>query len=486
MRASDLDLPPDVPVWRPHPGPQTRFLSTTATEVLFGGEAGGGKTDGLVMGALRYVDCPDYTGVIFRRTYKELAGKLLPRASEWYPSAGGTYNKAEHLWSFPSGARVYFSHLEHDDSVEIFQGWEIQYLAFDELTHFTKYQYGYLRSRLRSPSGIPLRIRAGSNPGGPGHDWVVDRWAPWLRANDATYTGPRATSGEVLWSVQEGEAARWVTTEEARQINAAWRAAPPAERDRMPLARSLVFIRSRLSDNPSLQGTGYAQELDTLDPLTRAQLRDGNWLARPARGLLFKRAWFGIVDAIPHDVRYVRCWDRAGTPEAVSVKVGGKAANSDPDYTVGVKLGRRSTGEWFIADCVRLRARPREVRECILRTADLDGRGCSVALWQDPGQAGKYEVEDYVTALAGYHVVVMLQSKDKVTYAKPVSAQAEGRNIAILRADWNDTALQELEAFPEGAHDDIVDALSGAFKAHSDDMTPAYEDLGPSGAGRRI
>lgn len=450
------------PVWRPNQGPQTAFLSSSAREALYGGAAGGGKTDALVIGALRHIGHPNYNAIIFRRTFPELEGQVIPKSQEWYPHCGGRYNGVQHVWTFPSGSRIHFGHLQHDDDVHRYQGWEFQYIGFDELTTFTEYQYRYLLSRLRSAHGLPLRVRAGSNPGGEGHEWVFKRWGPWLDRKHAV----RADDREVLHYRNADAGEEWC--------------------ERCPKTMSRVFIGSRLRDNPYLAGTEYEQVLDGLDPLTRAQLRDGDWLARAARGVLFKRGWFDVVDAVPWDVRRVRCWDRAATDEPINVRVHGKKANSDPDYTVGVKLAKSAAGIWYVEDVQRFRAKPSEVKARILSTASQDGRGCDIALWQDPGQAGKFEVDTYVSELAGYPVSIWLQSKDKVTYAKPVSAQAEVRNIRLVRGAWNDEFLAEHEEFPEGGHDDQVDAMSGAFLHLTSGYIAPYDNFEPSGFGRRM
>src|SRR5262249_25333907 len=95
---------------------------------------------------------------------------------------------------------------------------------------------------------------------------------------------------------------------------------------------------------------------------------------------------------------------------------------------------------------------------------------------QDPGQAGKFEAAYYVRALAGFNVRTFPVTKDKVTRAQPVSAQAQAGNVKLLRGAWTERLVQELEAFPEGSHEHHVDALSGAFAAW---MTSPRPSPGP-------
>lgn len=419
--------------WRPFPA-QIPFLESDAREALYGGAAGGGKSDALVLGALRHIDNSKYTAIIFRRTFPELEGKIIPVTREWYPCAGGKYDGSKHIWTFPSGARVILAHLQHEDDAKIYQGHEFQYIGFDELTHFTEGQYTYLLSRLRTSVGLPLFVRAGTNPGGVGHEWVFRRWSPWLDSR-SDYEGVRARPGEKLRF--ENTTAGEVYCDTGRF--------------------SRVFFPAYSKDNPYLNAD-YDATLMGLDVVTREQLLNGNWLIRPAPGLLFRRSMFKFLDAAPVDVRArVRFWDRAATEE--------KKAN-DPDWTVGVKMSRLHSGQFCIENVVRLRASPANVEKTILATAALDGRETEVHLPQDPGSAGKFEASYYVNALAGYIVKAVPESGDKVSRAQPFSAQCEAGNVSMVRGAWNEPYLQILEAFPsKGIHDDDVDASSGAFKA---------------------
>ncbi|MFN7135392.1 MAG: terminase large subunit domain-containing protein, partial [Myxococcales bacterium] len=159
---------------------QRAFLLYNGREALYGGAAGGGKSDALLMAALQYADVPGYSAVLFRRTYADLAKPeaLMDRANEWLRGADAKWNEQRKQWRFPSGAVLSFGHLEHENDKYEYQGAAYQFIGFDELTQFTRTQYLYLFSRLRRLKGlpVPLRVRAGSNPGGVGHEWVFDRF----------------------------------------------------------------------------------------------------------------------------------------------------------------------------------------------------------------------------------------------------------------------------------------------------------------------
>jgi len=431
---------------------QARFLSTNAYEALYGGAAGGGKSEALLAGALRWVDHPSFRALILRRTYADLERSLIDRARTMYPlhRPGADYNETKKVWRFPSGALVFFGHLEHEKDKLAYQSAEFSYIAFDELTHFSETQYTYLLSRARSSKGLPIHVRTATNPGGEGHEWVMRRWAPWLDPESEV----RADPGEVLHYRNRDDGIEWVP-------------------EGTESALSRVFFPARVSDNPYLAKNDptYVERLRGLDPVTRAQLLDGDWLARPAAGALFKGAWFERVAAPPAMATRVRYWDRAATGESEA-----KRRGRDPDYTVGVRLSRTREGLYYVEDVVRFRGRPHEVMARVKLTADMDGRGVAIGIEQDPGAAGVFEADAYVRELAGFNVRKVRPTGDKVTRAQPVSAQSEAKNVKLLAATWNHAFVSELEAFPDGAHDDQVDALSGAFGMASS-PPPTMKDL---------
>ncbi|MFA4901020.1 MAG: phage terminase large subunit [Brevundimonas sp.] len=425
--------------WVPDPGPQTEFLSLGCFEALYGGQAGGGKTASLAVDALRYVGQGHgaaYQAVIFRRTYEDLKRTVLLETHTVYPRLGGRYNAQDHCWRFPAGELIWLGYCEHEFDVLHWQGTQLQFVGWDELTQFTESQYLYLFSRVRSVRGIPGRVRAATNPGGPGHDWVFKRWGPWLDPEHSVQANP----GQVVYFAPRGD------DEEGEDI------VPRTHPD----ALGRCFVPAALSDNTHLRGDKqYGQRLNRLDPVTRAQLKDGNWLIKPGKGMLFKRGWFAIEDCIPQATRWIRYWDLAAT------EGGG-------DWTVGVLMAIAPDKTIWIVDVVRFQGSPGEVERRILETARQDGVKVPIGIPQDPGQAGKAQTVAFQKLLQGYTVRFLRETGDKVQRAGPLSAQAEPRGaehgqVKLVSAPWNLPYLQELEGFPEWKNDDQVDASSGAF-----------------------
>jgi hypothetical protein len=213
---------------------QRIFLADERRELLYGGAAGGGKSDALLMAALQYVEQPNYNAILFRRTYADLSlpGALMPRAAEWLSQTSARWNETKKQWTFPSGATLTFGYLQHTNDKFRYQSAEFDFIGFDELTQFPEADYLYLFSRLRRRTGskIPPRMRAASNPGGTGHRWVHERFIA------------------------------------------------PYEAGSMPDDRG--FIPAKLDDNPHVDREQYELSLAQLDEVTRAQLRQGDWNAR--------------------------------------------------------------------------------------------------------------------------------------------------------------------------------------------------------------
>jgi hypothetical protein len=260
--------------WAPHKptSKQLEFLGLDCLEALYGGAAGGGKSDALLMAALQFVNVPGYAALLLRRTYADLSlpGALMDRASEWLQGSGAEWRDQDKTWRFPSGASITFGYLETERDKFRYQGAEFQFVGYDELTQFSETQYAYLLSRLRRLHGstIPLRARGATNPGGIGHEWVKRRFID------------------------------------------------------SPGAR--VFVPARLDDNPHVDQEAYDSALQQLDATTRMQLRDGLWV-RDSGGLVYRyNPDVNLVPRLPErsDWRHIFCVDFGSSQKNPTTAIG--------------------------------------------------------------------------------------------------------------------------------------------------------------------
>ena len=234
-------------LWQPQPK-QLAFLARPEYECLYGGAAGGGTSDALLVEALRQVHIPCYKALILRKTYPQLSA-LIDRSRVLYKAAFPTavYHAAEHYWQFASGAKIYFGSMPTAADKFNYQGKQYDFIAFDELTHFTFEEYSYMFSRNR-PGGRGTRVylRATANPGGVGHAWVKERFitaAPPLTPISESVT-IAAPGGGVLTK-----------------------------------KRNRIFVPSTVFDNKILleNDPGYLASLAMLPQAERSALLYGNW-----------------------------------------------------------------------------------------------------------------------------------------------------------------------------------------------------------------
>lgn len=434
-------------------------------EGLFGGQAGGGKSDGLLLGAGQTAFlCPGSHSVIIRLTSKDLSepGAILHRALKWWLPAGVHFNGTHNIFTFPNGAEVKFAHHSgHPRDETHFQSAEYQYAALDELTHWKDdVAYEWVRSRLRRPAGspIPKRLLSASNPGGPGHQWVKMRFIGDIDPETGVWQEP-----------------------------------------------SHPYFPAALKDNPHID-QAYEKTLSEMtDPTRRAQLRDGDWDALNP-GDYFSGADFGEVldpelDAWDDlDYRACRWWDLAASK------------NKQNARTAGVLLARHRRGVYAVLHSIAFWKSPGDRDERIIQQAIADGSTVIQGLEVEPGSGGiaqamaierrlrmeglrciyKRPKSEMTTLEAKLIVANPRADVGKQARAIPVSscvrrgAQRRGETedrggpwwgldvdlppheqrdgVRIFRGPWVADFFQELEAFyTKGIRCDYVDAFAAAY-----------------------
>jgi len=470
------------------PGPQRRAAESRANIIVFGGEAGGGKSRFIVQHfanlALLY---EGFQAVIFRRTSPELhgAGSLWEEAQEVFRAIPGFTARESPVreWRLDRSL-IEFRHLQYEQDKYAHQGKQYAGIAFDEATHFTESQFWYLQSRNRNaPAGLePFTILTVN----PDPDSFVKKLIAWWLDSEGKYPIPER-DGVLRWFVRVGDELVW--SDRPDQL--------PHSPDAPP--RSLTFIRSRLSDNKILlqKDPGYKARLQTLLPHEYARLGKGDWSARPSQGDFFQRGWFRELapDSITRRlkrqpdlgrdlVKCVRCWDLAATPvkgclvPGVSRPPDFVATTKDGDWSRGVKLGVFRNRDMIVLDMVSCRDTPGAVDELIRATAISDGPGCIIGLPQDPGQAGIDQLDRKKRDLKGLgRVIGQLRSRDKEFYARPAAVYAYNRRIWYLRGEWTNDFFNEIEVFPpqeSSQHDDVVDAFADCFRL-ADTLPMVYD-----------
>jgi len=447
---------------------QEQFLSSSADVVIYGGAAGGGKTWAIEFEPLRHINNKDFGAVIFRRTIPEITkeGGMWDEAEKMYNAFDASPNKNDKQFTFPSGARITFAHMQHEKDKLSWKSAQIPLIEFDQLETFSDTQFFYMFSRNRSMCGVKPYIRATANPE-PG--WLADFLSWWI--GDDGYAIPER-SGIVRWMVRKNDETFWGNTydEIYRRFEIA---GLPKNDPKQPMPKSVTFILSTVYDNKKLLeiDPGYLANLQALNLVDRERLlgdgrRGGNWKIQPSAGKLFNRAWFEVVDAAPAGGRELRFWDLAATAKKMA------------DFTASAK-GKIVNDIVYILDITAEQTEPARTDTNMRNIAKQDGKSCAIRWEKEGGASGKRDSINITKMFAGYDARGVPPQGDKVTRAKPLAAQAEAGNVKLVRGTWNEKFLIHMHSQPDADNDDIMDASSGMYNelVESRKLKSAHIDL---------
>lgn len=397
--------------------------------------------------------------MIFRASMTQIKeqGGLWDASLKLYSYYPGTrpIKSPKPYWKFPSGAKVSFRQISRDEDVYDWQGTEIPCIEFDELTHFSEFQFFYMLSRNRSLCGVAPYVRATCNP--DADSWVA-KFISWWIDPDTGYAIPER-SGKIRYMARINEEIIWgdAPEEVVRHAEEADYDVEIGPED----IKTVSFVSSTIYDNQALlkADPSYLSNLKAQSIVERERLLYGNWKIKAARGLYFPRSAIPpLLEDVPKDVtRWVRGWDLAAT----DTDEGG-----DPAYTASVLIGKRKDGRYVIADATNNRYKADKVRALVKQTAVADKarhKRVRIRMSIDPGQAGKEQSQSYVKMLAGFSVSTVRETGSKESRAEPFAAQWQAGNVDVVAGPWTEALLSQYEAFPESKFKDMVDAGSNAF-----------------------
>ncbi len=450
----------------PQPGPQTAFLSTSADIAIYGGEAGGGKSYALMLEPTRHLNVPGFGGVIFRHTVPEITnqGGLWDESFNIYANIRSKSGQApiphgepRLRWIFPPhGNKIKFASLQLDIDRLKWQGSQIPFIGWDELTHFSLSQFTYVTfSRGRTTCGVKPYTRATCNPDSTHflREWL--RW--WI--DDGTGLAIPERSGVIRYmTMVSGELVWGATREECAKKSG-----------RKPKdVKSFTFIHASVYDNKILlaKDDGYIGGLMALPKLEQEQLLGGNWNAKAGERMWFRKEWFSTVDTLPSNLEMVRYWD----PGSVEDKKTDGLGTKGPSWTAGLLMGRdfKTPPSYYICDLSHFTGTPGKVETTQKNLAEQDDiryGSVTVGIEQEPGRAGKARAQHEAKLLHKHATWINKVTENKGKRARPLSGQCRAGNVFVLAGPWNETLFSGLESFngTDKPHADIADAASGAF-----------------------
>jgi len=449
---SNFDASPwkDPNTIRPIPGKQEQFILSDSDITFFIGGSGTGKSEAMVLDQLQHVKDPNYESITFRRTTKSLkgAGGIFNKAGRVYERLGAEKKLQDLMYTWPSGATARYSHLEHGlaTAEANHAGLEYARIYYDELHTFDKDSFMFMLSRLRSNADVDAAVKATMNPtpketiGGWIHEFLegfyIDEYGYPIEEN----------SGKKRYFITDDNGTLiWADHPEELQAQYGYDCAP----------MSFTAITSCIIDNPVLMSLQprYLPSLKNMGRIARERLLYCCWNVSPKGAGYFQREWVEYVDGkdLPKLNKVIRAYDLAA-----SVK---SEINSDPDWTAGVKIGLGEDGCFYVMNAKEILARPAGVAKLIQETAVMDGKNVPIGIPQDAGAGGLIQFEHYAKPLIlkGYKVKKAKTRKGKLERFSGFSNAAENGMVKIVKGDWNDKYITQLENFDpdrKRQHDD--------------------------------
>lgn len=386
------------------------------------------------MEPLRHVGNKNFTAVIFRRTSPQIrnAGGLWDESQRLYRLLGAEAREATLEWHFPSGCKMKFSHMEHEKNRFDWQGSQIAFIGFDEITHFTWQQFTYMFSRNRSTCGVQPYIRATCNP--DPDSWVKDFIAWWL--DDEGFAIPER-SGVIRWFVMVNDTVQWADDR-----------ATLLQRYPDLLPKSFTFINSSIYDNKILleADPNYLASLQALPFIERQQLLHGNWKVNIKDGII-KREWFRYYRELPNVIKYAWAWDTA-------IKTG-----QQNDYSAG-QLWAECEDGYYLVERFKERVEYPELKRIVQQYYDkqpatvyIEDKASGQQLVQDFRRSSRMPV---LPVIPGREIP--LSKDERLNLCSPLF---EAGKVFLPEGEkWVSDYVSELCLFPNGSHDDEVDATT--------------------------
>lgn len=408
----------------------------------------------LLLIALKFMQHPRATGVIFRRTSKMITspGSIWHEAVAMYTSAFPKGLKIRHRENeivFPNGALLKFSHMQHASNMYDHKGGQYSFVAFDEATDFTEEMVVYLLSRMRNANvNYKPQMFLLTNPD---YNSFLRGWIQDFYLDPLSGIPKEELACVKRYFFRQGNTMLWYNSlEEAEEIH--------GKGDESGIT-SFTFIPANCRDNPPLLKAqpDYISRLMSLPRVEMERLLLGSWFARPEAAGLFKREWVELVDYPNVRAKQrIRSWDFAFTKPSEQ--------NPNPDWTRGVLISKDKSKIYTVEDVVSMRDRVHKVEELIFQTAVRDGTGVVISIPQDPAAAAGAYAKDLARKLAemGFSVRLTKPIKSKVTRFAPFSSLAQAGYVNVVKADWNKDFFDELEIFDGSGKtkDDQVDCCS--------------------------